>query len=572
MPLVKFGYVANRLKNLAPVEEVIENIENNSEKFNYHDNQRDAAIEITKKFYKGANYILLLAQPQVGKTGTIKAFLTNIHKNAILITGTNDNSLLKQLEEDLKDIKIFSKFEVLHNPKLQQLLRKNKVENLKEKYSDYVIVIDESHIGQDAKSTVHKFLTELGISADGSKLENDKISLVISVSATPMSEMCEENMSNKDIVILQPGNKYKSMEIMMDNDHILKGYRLFDKIQCTKFIDQLNELLVLKKKKYVVIREKDKQTKVIENITKIMNEKYKDINYCICRSDSDANDSDTYRKNIDDYLQTQPTQLTFLFVKDYLRVGKQTKTEYIIVMHDNSFTSKSDTAAQSFAGRACGYGKSKDIVYVFTNKIQIENYIKWVNSGYSNTEIPRAKNVKNSMGIRKKKEIPRRLKYCENFNIKEMKGYKGYLREHISNCDECEIIENGNEIKFNINKYDKDNIEQHFKFTAENPKRNLQRTIEKYKNKSKYYFSAEGHGNIKDINSNCLTVLVNPANKKIYIVSSIGSECVMVSETTTKEMFNKKNNEKEDSDEDVVGEQVINEKKTKIKRREIVDV
>src|SRR5207245_785759 len=108
----------------------------------------------------------------------------------------------------------------------------------------------------------------------------------------------------------------------------------------------------------------------------------------------------------------QPKYPQFIFVKDYLRAGMQIDTKHICAMVD-TITGQADTVTQSFAGRACGYGKQNDNVYIFTNKDNIQKYIDWVKSGFDSQSPPTAKNVKTSSTYHRTQEIPRIVEVCD---------------------------------------------------------------------------------------------------------------------------------------------------------------
>lgn len=359
----------------------------------FFSNQQDAAIEIIDKVAKGAKWIVLQAQTQVGKTKAVGCYLRSTGKPVCLITGISDTDMVDQLYKDLQYIK---NLEILHNPSLQSFIKNGN----SDKYNNHIVVIDESHYGQNAFSSVDTFLKKIGILPSGI-IENKNIPLVISVSATPMSEVSKENIEKgyKQIVILRPGDGYKSMRMMMNENKILRGYNLKEEKGCELFIDDLYEKKVLSENKYIIIRNNfktdDAKEVVINNIKSIMGmQKYISIKYCICYSNSGVDtDSENKKKKIDDYLEKEiPLQPTFLIIYNYLRLGKQTDTTYISAMHDTP-KAKTDTSAQSLAGRACGYKKIDHNVYIYTCLTAIKDYIYWVESDFSKNKVPVATNV-----------------------------------------------------------------------------------------------------------------------------------------------------------------------------------
>lgn len=61
------------------------------------------------------------------------------------------------------------------------------------------------------------------------------------------------------------------------------------------------------------------------------------------------------------------------------------------MVHD-THKSNSDTTAQSFLGRCCGYNKNREIE-IFCDLKSAEGYYEWVRSGFSKLSTPKSKNV-----------------------------------------------------------------------------------------------------------------------------------------------------------------------------------
>ena len=74
--------------------------------------------------------------------------------------------------------------------------------------------------------------------------------------------------------------------------------------------------------------------------------KYGDNNYITKRTD------EYFNKLID----TEPLQMTIIWIYNSLRAGKQLNTKNVGFIHD-SYSTNTDTTAQALLGRVCGYNK-----------------------------------------------------------------------------------------------------------------------------------------------------------------------------------------------------------------------
>ena len=219
-----------KLSDIITYNDWCESIDNNPDN-TIHQNQKEAAKKMVQMALKENKIrINLLASPQSGKTGTAKAFIAPLIKKGIKIAVISGMSILTMKEQLKKDLDID---EVYHNPDLQQILKENK-----NKFDGYIILIDESHYGQNIDGVVDKLMADIGANSNGEK-NNESIHLIISISATPMSEIHPTNKSKtKGIVTLEPGIGYKSMKMMLQNNKIKNPHNLRNIKDCKKFINE----------------------------------------------------------------------------------------------------------------------------------------------------------------------------------------------------------------------------------------------------------------------------------------------------------------------------------------------
>jgi hypothetical protein len=86
-----------------------------------------------------------------------------------------------------------------------------------------LFIFDESHYAQNKGMQVDKFLTKIGISATGKEGLEDSDNYVLSVSATPMSELSDtiHHSQTKGMVYLEPGPTYYGVAEMRENGNIV---------------------------------------------------------------------------------------------------------------------------------------------------------------------------------------------------------------------------------------------------------------------------------------------------------------------------------------------------------------
>jgi hypothetical protein len=396
--------------------------EDKESKWYVYDNQIETAKEIIYRFYTKKNrWCLLFAEMQAGKSGTFFSVPYIISRNGVMIrelgidmsgsninvyllTGMNERELIDQFEDDISaytgmDIKK----NILHNSEMRKFLTKKKsdwtsddtlfIERMKK---NSLILIDESHYGSDKNQILNKFLMEiLGISPNGDNapLERNNI-YVVSVSATPMAEFINANLSEfkKEIIPLHNAEDYYGITSMFQNDCIRQAYDLKDTTSANMFLGKVTSL---PKKGYVLIRCQEKQAIKVRQAIATRGDD-------LCCIDYNQYSKSRMLDNmgINDLLARIPTKTTLIFLKGLLRAGKRVDTNHVVMIHDTA-ESKVDTTAQSLLGRCCGYNKNKNID-IYCDKESAEKYKKWVDSGYDLSLVPdKSRNIvgKNKMGL-----------------------------------------------------------------------------------------------------------------------------------------------------------------------------
>jgi hypothetical protein len=373
-----------------------------------HENQIDAAVSIMEQFLNGQKWVILLAQPQTGKTGVMTQINNYIYDekvmshcnmnktHMIVICGMSSTELKSQTQGRMRTGPGENYVEVLFNQDLQRILGEPKrLEKYKKKNENLIIIIDESHYGQNIDSIVDMFLKNI-LYDDVEKAPNDIIdytkwsrdkTFILSVSATPFSELEDSHNHIVQVgrTVLQPGQNYYGI-LNYHHDHkIRRPYDLRNSRSCRKFFD--DNLEILRKKGYVIIRVPNRlktRNITIDNIKKIGSSYIQDMtfsNYTSNKSD------DEYIKDLNDHISAKPDNPNVIFVVAKLRAGYTLNTDNVSVIHENLVVfPKCDVVVQSLLGRCCGYGKNTDIL-ICCDYRSVEKYCKFVEANYD-TNVP----------------------------------------------------------------------------------------------------------------------------------------------------------------------------------------
>ena len=339
--------------------------------------QKNAADEICTKLQEGCNYVMLVAQPQSGKTKTymqvmLSMLITGLFTQIYIITGCRDVSLRSQTENDVKNF--LNGYISDNNGKLNlstlQLLLSACGQNIKIAYGQDIkklgklklnkntlIIHDESHFAQDHNNTTYKsFYRHAGIDAllsngDYSNLNNNRIS-IISVSATPFSELiCDINTNDnqKAKVKLLPAPGYRGVGYVLDKKQIHPSFPITENNK-DKLKNRLKENY-LTDPKYIIIRSNKKGTKILNSIAHEL-----DISFEHYYGNNDVSQLFKNEKIAYENLSKKPSKTTIIHVAGKLRMGQVINNKQHIAMVFESCTSPNvDTVLQGLMGRVFGY-------------------------------------------------------------------------------------------------------------------------------------------------------------------------------------------------------------------------
>lgn len=347
----------------------------------YYKNQIKAANKILNIYeLMDTKYALLIAQMQSGKTGvcryTIEQLLlkNKIKKDLVFyICGLNDNDLRRQIIKDFNGIINYKN--ILFSKQLQKINYGMKTIEIPE-----FIIIDESHYAGLIDSQIDQFIKNLNHSI--------KKIYILSVSATPMGEIAIDLNISK--VILKPAKEYYGIK------DIFELGRIF---QSVNFNGDNDDFINIIDKEYNIQKKNNKWKYCI---IRLCNQYYfKDLEELIYSYGynilfiNNHNEYSDISINFNKLIDTEPLQMTIIWIYNSLRAGKQLNTKNVGFIHD-SYSTNTDTTAQALLGRVCGYNKKDHNVNCYIDLKSAERMLIWIRSNYDIGYVPlKSKNILN---------------------------------------------------------------------------------------------------------------------------------------------------------------------------------
>jgi hypothetical protein len=372
-------------------KESIEKEEEYREQHGFSKQQIDAMMEILDGLVKDGKisrcrYAMLVAEMQSGKTDTfllVAAEMLRLGKvvSVTIFSGNRETDLREQLKQNLEEFKekygryleaigvsrteerrmmslLTTQIKIVWGPDLK-----------KERSQPRTLYIwEESHHAQTQKQEVHKFLSTIGISADGNvEMLEQNDNYFLSVSATPFSELSDFHklMQNKIKVRLATGQKYKGVGFYKERGNI-KLYK-----DCKKGLS--TALIEASKKRtpsYALVRMPNKVSDQ-EKIRQLV----EDHGWA-----QEVYDQSSERSSLDEIISDAPIVNKVIFFKGLCRMGQQVKKTHISFVLETCGSGNTDTILQSLLGRMCGYHDIEDILIYLHESIvnggELERYIE----------------------------------------------------------------------------------------------------------------------------------------------------------------------------------------------------
>jgi len=346
-------------------------------------NQKEAAVEICLELFdRGKTIVTLIAEPQVGKTGTFleTAFLACTHpndthivnpNNVFIITGMSDTDWQKQTKDDMLEP---FKRRVYHRGLLNTQDRQDGFYTNLAHAKDALLIFDECHIANGKGHQISGMLRDLGL-LNLSVLKERNIK-ILDVSATPgatLNDTLAWGEQNHSVVILKSSESYTGFRHFIKENRLHESYDLTNEVELEKLITFVRS--TFPEPLWHVIRLPSKARKNSDLLSKIQ---------CVCAREgwhTELHSSVDRIEELDYHMSKRPKTHRFLLIKEFWRAGKRLDDTYFGIAHDAP-TGDVNVAAQGLAGRLCGNDKKRGpgAPHVFTNKELINQYISWIDA------------------------------------------------------------------------------------------------------------------------------------------------------------------------------------------------
>nr|QOI90581.1 hypothetical protein HWQ62_00450 [Pyramimonas orientalis virus] len=415
-----------------------------------HENQKTCGNSIIKAFVEeGKSHVLLLAQMQMGKSGTywhtiLNMIFMNVIENVVLMSGNRESELYQQVLGDkkayikwfLSQTNIVGSLSVPEKKSLKNKFRKNiqivwggqlckKNKGPFDVLDNTLIVWDEAHYAQSENNAPDKFFkhNNLHTLVNGSVSHTRRNILLLTVSATPFSELvvnASEEKSFHKVIKLIPDKNYCGLEHYMTKQLIHNSF-VINEENMDLFKQIIVKHNVLSDPKYMIVRVTDNKKKqmMISKVCKELKVAYKYYNSTI--------------KDIDlDDMVEKPAVSTVIIISGMLRMGKVIHKDHISMVFEASTKNckrKVDTGLQGLLGRVCGYSKTPsgfDIAAYVEDSIidEIKQYI----ANYNSKNGPYCSNAMNTRsGLPETKKL-------HKYNVFELPIENGFLTEKMNIC------------------------------------------------------------------------------------------------------------------------------------------
>lgn len=364
-------------------------------------NEMDTGNRIVQTFREGQfRWAVLEAQPQSGKTHSYFFAIAEMFRGghiskATVFSGNAEKDLVNQLIQtrDKEFFPLYKKFlmETLRETELRangtcqfiqeriDIIWSSNLETY-EPNSNTMFVWDESHFAQNKEMRPDKFLQKWGIFPDIHLSKNH--SFVLSVSATPFSEICDmvHLQQPKAVIRMVPGDGYYGIKQLLHTNKI----RSFE-----NWSDALRGALQTETErssspKWAIVRTAITKDAEAKDLIRRSGWAIKEYN---CNAKDIGNPEE---------LKHAPDVNTVLLIKGMLRMGKRLEKKHLSFVMETSATSWSDVVIQGLLGRLCGYNGNPDTLMYLHQRIlerrDLERYVLQMDEG-AHIMVKKARNL-----------------------------------------------------------------------------------------------------------------------------------------------------------------------------------
>jgi len=361
-------------------------------------NQIAAANKIIAAFKDDEyHWAVLVAHPQSGKTQTFYYVACNVLctnpriKYVKIICGNAEKELSDQLRASKTEfIRLYVQNEVRHQDMIEETIAhlESRIEVLcgadlthsaphPQIACDTLFIWEEAHCAQDKTNRPHKYLQSQHITADAdvSNLEGERNNYVLTVSATPFSELSNYHHygQKKRIVRLEPAEGYKGPRHFLDSGAIVQfDHRLS---QAQVVAQAIQEAPVTEAPKYAIVRVRDSNgSDNMSECIRVAGE----LGWAHRVYDSNTKYNQPGSMQSMDELAVAPHCNTVIFIRGMCRMGKRVPKDHISFVVETSKGSKTDTVLQALLGRMFGYHDNMNIRVYISRKVKMDDIRRYV--------------------------------------------------------------------------------------------------------------------------------------------------------------------------------------------------
>jgi predicted subunit of tRNA(5-methylaminomethyl-2-thiouridylate) methyltransferase len=372
-------------------------------------NQKVAFDEIMKAF-RECHWVTLIAFPQSGKTDVFLYVACEMLstrqelEKAVVVCGNAELELSDQLKKDMHGYTTTEGEEIAGFIRKYVNAKWNGSEAMVTNLTDRITLLcggdlqreidsdmdqaqntlfiwEEAHYAQDKTNRPHKYFEKCGITADGepSNLEGERNNYVLTVSATPFSEISNQALlgQNKRLVYMQPSNLYKGPRQFREAGGIMP----FDsELESQDILEQaISHVPETGSPKYAIMRLRHDQLELCVQKAQMLS-----WNYRLYDSVSRLNVEDPNCMQSLEELKVAPERNTVVFIKGMCRMGKRVEKKHISFVIESSKESNTDTVLQGLMGRMFGHHDFMNIKIWISNRIElaeIERYERLMEAG-----------------------------------------------------------------------------------------------------------------------------------------------------------------------------------------------
>ena len=363
-----------------------------------HDPQYFTGLEMMAWMFGTPNkcWVHLVGEMQAGKSGVINTLIRLVfnsanrkkihitHQSVFVFTGMNDNSWKQQTKERLPSICHPNIHHHSGIDKVCMALEKRKSSELG--FKNILVVLDESHIASASSNQPSIVFSKMRECCPVEDWASNNIRLVTISATDPAAVLgCGGDFKHLAKVLnLRTSDKYQSVKSLRDQKRLHSTFTLKTRDDVVKLVEFIKKTYGATPR-YHIIRLSPRASKE-EELKEFIRQEFIRQGLPIpltlgwhteanakAVSGGGSSTGSKIERNINDILEVEPSEHTFILIKNMFYAAKTLKDQFCGVLFDRS-GAKDDTNCQSLLGRACGYGRS-DSTHIFTSLQTVERYI-----------------------------------------------------------------------------------------------------------------------------------------------------------------------------------------------------